>query len=387
MNLQMTDFKWILIPLLLTACGTKNAEVPAAVTSTPVGAQEYLSVNINKYAANKIICDPFNGGTTTQKNYQKGIIAELFYRTAAMPRWYKTTDYLQLGKKSEQNIFLSDINVPTRMFTEGFSTTQGQVLKDDQQNKLIEYFGVKMTTNLILSEDDEAGYYELALLSDDGATLTLKSNSLDETSEVLINNDGDHPTKMGCSTQTVRMVKNVMVPVELAYYQGPRYHISNILMWRKSSVAGQDTSCNQLGNNLFFDPNNNSTPQTAFGALLARGWKVLTPNNYMVSQTMADYNPCVPGTNPVISDFNLGEVILSNVSFTWKTDIISTSQILLTNTTTGAVTISESDNTLSLNHEVNLTNLQPRTIYKAQALSVSSDLGRTLGPEVIFSTQ
>ena len=36
---------------------------------------------------------------------------------------------------------------------------------------------------------------------------------------------------------------------------------------------------------------------------------------------------------------------------------------------------------------VQLTNLQPRTNYKAQALSVSSDLGRTLGPEIIFATQ
>ncbi len=386
MNLHIREIKWILISMLLTACGVKSDSTPSS-TAAPTGAQEYLAVNINRYAANKIICDPFNGGTTTQKNYQKGIKAELFYRTATMPRWYKTTDYVQLAKKSEQNIFLSDINVPTRIFSEGFATTQGQMLKDDQQNKLIEYFGLKMTTNLILSDEDDAGYYELALLSDDGATLTLKSNSIEAVDEVIVNNDGDHPTKMGCSTHTVRMVKNVMVPVELAYYQGPRYHISNILMWRKSSVAGQDSMCNQLGNNLFFNPDAHSAPQAAYASLLSRGWKALTPNNYMVSQSQADYNPCVPGTNPVISELNMGEVILSTVSITWKTDIISTSQVLLTDLGRGVVTISESDNLLTVNHEVKLTGLQPRTNYKVQALSVSSDLGRTLGPEVTFSTQ
>lgn len=390
MNLQLKAVKWILISLLFTACGAKDGEAPSQTTNSSDGLG-LLAVNINKYAANKIICDPLNlPGTAAQKNYQKGIRAELFYRTKEMPRWYNSFDYINSAKKSDQNIFLSEINVPTRMFSEGFSTTQGQTLKDDQQNKLIEYFGIKMTTNIILAADDEAGYYEFALLSDDGATLKAKSNNIDglgSTDEILINNEGDHPTKMGCSTTTVRMTKNVMMPVELTYYQGPRYHISNILMWRKSAVAGQDSLCNSLGNSLFFDPTQNSKPQPAFSALLARGWKILKSDNYLIGESNADYNPCVQAPSPIISDFVTGEVVLSSIKFAWQTNLPSTSQIQLTNLATGEVTITNSDNILRVQHEITLQNLRPETNYKAQALSVSGSLGREFGPEVYFKTQ
>lgn len=390
MSLQMHSIKWILILVFLSGCEGTDGTAPS---NTPRGAAEHglMSVNVNRYAAHKIMCDPLTTPVSSPiKSYQNGIKAELFYRTQAMPRWYSSLDYVSKAKKSEQNVFLTNVNVPTRMFTEGFTTTQGQTLKDDQQNKLIEYFGLKMSSNLMLSDEDEAGYYEFALLSDDGATLKIKSKSIDQlgtVDEIIIDNEGDHPTKMGCSTSTVRMIKNVMYPIELTYYQGPRFHISNVLLWRKSSVSGQDSLCNAVGNNLFFNPEQNSAPQPAFTTLMSRGWKVLKPKNFVISETNVDYNPCVQGTNPVISHFEPGEVVLSSASFSWHTDIPATSQILLTNIATGETQVTNSDNILRVQHQVVLQDLLPRTDYKAQVLSISADLGRAIGPEFYFTTQ
>lgn len=380
--------KWILPVLMFAGC--KNNSEDVSQTNNTNGVQR-LAVNVNQYKAGGVICDPLNGGNITQTSYEKGIKAELFYKTSSMPRWYKSTDYVQLALKSAQNIFLSDMNVPTRLFTEGFSTTQGSVLKDDQQNKLIEYFGLKMSTHIVLSDSDEEGYYEFALLSDDGVKMSIKGGDFNVPDQVLIDNDGDHPTSMGCSNQSIRMLKNVLLPVELTYYQGPRYHIANILMWRKSTVAGKDKQCGLNGNDMYFDPDKQSKPQKAFIDLLARGWKVLTPDNYRISKVTSspppDYNPCVNGTDPVISAFVLGEVILSSVSFSWDTDIASTSQIVLTNLATGVSVVTDADNILRTRHDVTLNNLQPSTNYKAKALSVSADLGRGESNEVFFTTQ
>lgn len=374
--------------LLFSSCGLNITGAAESIQQlNSAFGNSRLAVNVNAYPSNKLTCNPLTGGGTTSTSFEKGIKAELFYKTVAMPIMHKSTDFVQFAKKSDQNIFLSDINIPTRMFTEGFANASGTFLKTDSGEKLIEYFGLNMKTNLILGAEETSGEYELALLSDDGSTLTLTSGSQDsQTNEVLINNDGDHPTKMGCATRTIRMIKNVMQPISMTYYQGPRYHIANVLIWRKSAVAGQDPLCNQEGNNLFFNPDNQSSPQQAFKDLESRGWKILTPENYMVSLTKTDYNPCVTGTNPVITNFHAGEATMTSMSFQWNTDILATSQIQLTNVSTGEVTTTTSDNILRLDNNILLSNLQPQTTYKAQAISVSADLGRTISMELIFKT-
>ncbi len=381
--------KMLTSTLFLTSCGFKMSSLLSenVIQETTGSSLGLLAVNLNQYPANKIVCDPLSGGQTTQTSYEKGIKASLHYLTANQPRLYKSTDYVQFAQKSEQNIFLSDMNVPTRMFTEGFSTKTGQTLNNDQGAKLIEYFGLKMRTNIVLAAPDEEGIYEFALLSDDGTQMVLKSGSTDVPDEVLIDNDGDHPTRMGCASRTVKMRRNVMLPIEVTFYQGPRYHIANVLMWRKATEAGKDSLCNQLGNNLFYNPNQNSEPLQAFKDLQSRGWKVLTPENFMISQTKTDYNPCVNGTAPVISQFQVGEVVLTNVSFSWTTDIAATSQVQLTNLSTNEITVTSADNQLRTSHNVQLSNLKQTTTYKVKAISVSADLGRSESQELTFTTQ
>lgn len=369
----------------LSSCSLQTADKSENISQSTLGtALGKLSVNVNKYSASKLVCDPFNTGGGTI-SYEKGIKASLHYLTSSMPRMYKSSDYVNFAKKSDQVIFMSDMNVPTRMFSEGFSVANGRILTNDQDQRLIEYFGLKMSTNIVLSEVDEEGWYEFALLSDDGATMKLKSGT-DAEDVVLIDNDGDHPTRMGCSTQSLYIRKGVMHPIEVTYYQGPRYHIANVLMFRKSQVAEKDSSCGLTGNSTFFDPDNNSKPLPAYNALLNRGWKALTPDNFMISKNSTDYNPCVQGTNPVISNFSIAEVYISTAELTWSTDIPATAQVQLTNTKTGEVTTTSSDNILRTSQKVIISGLQPNTVYKVQGISVSADLGRSLSTELTIET-
>lgn len=375
------------ITLFTLSCTVKSQSSEENLSQTESSrAVSQMSVNVNKYPSNKLVCNPFDG-TTPQMTYEQGIKASLHYLTTGMPRMYKATDYVQFARKSDKTLFLKDMNVPTRMFTEGFSTANGDYLKNDSGEKLIEYFGLKMNTNLILSDNDDEGLYELALLSDDGSNLIIKSGTDPLADELIIANDGDHPTKMGCAQNTVRFRKNVMIPIEVTYYQGPKYHISNVLIWRKATTAGTDPLCNQLGNELYFNPNKGSAPQKAFNDLLSRGWKVVQPQNFRIAIDKTDYNPCVQGTNPVISHFSVGEVVLTSVYFSWTTDIPATAQLQLTNLATGVVTTTTSDNMLRTSHEVTVDGLHPATDYKVQAISISQDLGRSLSAELRFRTQ
>lgn len=365
---------------ILTGCTSPfqtGENIDAEASSPAVGMSK---VDLNIHPMNKTVCDPFNNNNTQVMT--QGVQGTLYYRTSGMPRMYKVQDYIDFTKKSDKTLFFTDMNVPTRRFTEGFSTQTTGVLVDDTKNKLIEYFGIKFESTLQLGENDEEGDYELALLSDDGTRLKIKDPATDSWREI-INNDGDHPTRMGCASEVIRMTRRTQIPIEAIYYQGPREHIANVLMWRKSSTAGKDSLCGANGNNYFFNPDKGSIPLKPYNDLLARGWKPVAPQNLWLNNT---YNPCTQGTKPVISNFRASEVLLTDVYLSWSTDIPASTQVRLINQATGEEILTAADNMLRTNHEVHVSGLKPGTTYSAQAVSISQDLGNTLSNEIIFTT-
>lgn len=367
--------------LSLTACGdlfqTESEDIRAEASSAALMVSK---VDLNRYPLNKTVCDPFNDNSTQVMT--NGVLGTLYYRTSSMPRMYKVEDYINFTRKSDKTLFFADMNVPTRPFSEGFKTQTTGVLEDDTKNKLIEYFGIKFESTLQLGENDEEGDYELALLSDDGTRLKIKDPRTDTWREI-IENDGDHPTKMGCAKETIRMTRRTQIPIEAIYYQGPRYHISNILMWRKSSTAGKDSACGQEGNNHFFNPDKNSEPLKPYKDLLARGWKPVGAENFWLNNT---FNPCAQGTKPVITGFRATEVALTDVFLSWTTDIPASTQVRLINQATGEEILTAADNFLRTDHVVRVSGLKPNTTYSAQSVSISQDLGHSLSAVILFTT-
>jgi hypothetical protein len=195
------------------------------------------------------------------------------------------------GVASSTSYVFSQVNVPTTLFTNGFPQGDGTVLKDGSNKEVIEWFSLHFNSTLKLGPDDQPGNYELAILSDDGAILKLDTGSGLKT---VIADANQHATEMVCAPSTIAMTSTSKIPLDLFYVQGPRYHIALVMMWRHIPQGGSlsEMECNNGGNEYFWDPNVvPSTPKSPYQGLLARGWKVLTPDNFELPQTSAD-NPC-----------------------------------------------------------------------------------------------
>ncbi len=369
----------VLAMLYVTGCESQN--------QVPQEEVRFHAYDINAYPLNKVVCDPM--GSSGGSSPKQGVKAELFYRSQGQPRYYTAQQYIDHTTQADQNLFFSDIFVPTRLFNVGFTTQTSGVLKDDTGQTLIEYFGLKMKTTIRLSPNDSEGVYEFALLSDDGSLMSIKEN---DTWKQIINNDGDHPTRLGCSSHRVTMTADTKLETEILYYQGPRTHISNTLLWRKLSdaqVAGQDLACGQTGNDHWFQSTNNSIPTAHFTGLLARGWNVVSQSNFYVPQEStenAQYNPCTDGMAPVISDLQITELVSTDIWVGWQTDLPSTGQLIITNVATGDTVLTATDNILRTRHNIHYSGLEPNTQYQLRVINVSEDLGKALGGPIDFTT-
>lgn len=366
--------------LLNSGCFSADSRGGTEVATNPEEGP-LSTLDANMYPLNKVVCDPFDPGSPGPND---GMIATLYYRGAGQARWYDTDDYISLGQKSSKYLFFSKLDVPTRVFSLGFPSETGESIKDDNQQLLNEFFALSVSSVLKLAATDEVGEYELALLSDDGAVMQIRDQN--GVYQTVVDNEGDHPTRLGCG-QRITMDRNTELVVKLNYYQGPRYHISLIPMWRKvSPTTTPEPRCGQLGNNLFFDYNNNSAPQPAYNDLLARGWKPIAAENWHLP-AFAIFNPCTPGTIPVISNFaNVGN-LEGFVSFQWNTDIPSTSQILYKNLRTGEEGMTVADNRLRPVHTVTVINLIQGDTYEFRAVSISADYGKAMSAPLTMRVQ
>lgn len=252
----------------------------------------------------EIVCDPFSSNPdrvgTPRIGPRQGLVGTLRYlekglRPDGSYMYTKVDDYLKFGKDSNLTLFFDRLNVPTRPWDRGFTNRDGEVFKNPlTKEALYEYFALEIKSQLKLGAKDMAGDYQLALLSDDGAALEVKDANSPDGYRNFIDNDGVHPTRMGCSFTSVHLEKNTAIPFKLKYYQGPRYHISLVLMWRPVPKNGDknESLCGQEGNDLFYDSSTNpATPQKAYRDLEARGWRPLEADNFLL-QADSYSNPC-----------------------------------------------------------------------------------------------
>lgn len=372
--------------VVLAGCSAKLEEAKQP-TETLIAPDQITMLDVNVHPANKVVCDPFDDGGAPQIN--GGLLAQLFYLKPDQPRYSKVGDYIQHGHKSEQRLFFSSLNVPTRRFEVGFTTETGDVVRDDDQQVLNEYFAIKFVSILKLAPDQPEGLYELAVLSDDGAVLKLRDE--DGIYKTVVDNDGNHPTRLGCGTELIEMKRDTEKPIEIQYYQGPRYHISAIVLMRPAQMSpdgmfAKEPSCGKTGNDTWFNSNKLSAPQKAYTDLLARGWRVLTKENYGLPNS-AMFNPCVQGTAPKISNFRWVESSPSSLWLSWETDIPATSQISYTEDGAATSQLTQADNRLRTSHSVVVTGLKRAQTYRVQAVSISETYGRAMSEPLMVATE
>lgn len=333
---------------------------------------------------NSYVCNPLDGGSGNL-DAELGLHGQLFYIPPGSPTPATAAEYITNAVKVDVDLFFNQLYVPTRPFDRGFVTQGGITLAAADGTQLYEWFGIRFDSRLQLAAGQPAGDYQLAILSDDGSMLRVDRGAGPES---WIENDGWHPTRMGCSTIPLNMAAGTAVPFQLDYFQGPRYHISLVMMWRPlpANPADQvDPLCGTSGNSQFFDSTQDPPAPTArYNALLSRGWQVIGPQNYALPETQEE-NPC-NAPAPVISATAVSGITSSQATMTWATDIPATSMVIYTEVATGTVSSTTEITTFATSHSVTITGLRANTQYRAKAFSKSTSGLSSESAELTFRT-
>ncbi len=237
-----------------------------------------------------VVCDPFAAGNIIAA--ENGLKAELFAIADPNEAWQvsQSKAYQTPARKIDLEVFVSDLNVPSRRWSNGFATTGGQrlkVVKNGVEEDLVEWFGLKFVSSLKFSE---TGYVQLAVISDDGVTVDVIEPGQEK--RTLFEVEGFHPPKLKVAKQFLDFTAaNRRIPIEVNYFQGPRFHISLVLLYRVFSTAEDAHLAEKLDEKghfeteFFWDSSvYPSIPTANYNSLLERGWKPLRAENFLLQE-------------------------------------------------------------------------------------------------------
>jgi hypothetical protein len=273
----------------LTGCEVEEIDVPNTRVTV-----------LDNFNPGTTVCNPFGGASS--EGSDEGLWAQLYYLNDSQPRYSSVTDYMRYGTRANADLFFGQLDIPTHAWDLGFMTQAGIPLVNPKGEALYEWFALHIESEIRLGRLDRPAKYQFAVLSDDGVIMEINDDQAGFTN--LIHNDGIMATDMRCATRTVAMDSEKRLPMKLDYFQGPRYSVALIVMWRE--IAGDeisdptlldDPACGQRGDWLFFDPTQvPSAPTEMWFSMLNRGWKVLNTENYLLPETIRN-NPCLSGTD------------------------------------------------------------------------------------------
>lgn len=280
----------LVLPALASlTTGCEPTEIVEAGNSTAVIDSPADVTNSNA------VCNPF-GDSHPGTDINHGLVGSIAYLSPDQPLYSRVDDYVNFAHPVDVTLFFDKLDIPTRSFDRGFVTQGGTVLKNQQGNTLYEYFFMTFQSVIKLGPNNSPGYYQLALLSDDGSLLQVDTGTGLRT---MVNNDGTHPTQFACASQPVYLDSASALPMRLYYYQGPRYHIALTMMWRPWNGSASDAECGRNGNSRYFDWTvDPSAPTSTFNGMLSRGWRVMTADNFHLPPNVAE-NPCHAQNVPV----------------------------------------------------------------------------------------
>lgn len=327
-----------------------------------------------EWNAKAYVCSPFDDTVDIGLGRQ-GLLGELYYLPQDVQDKPTTlSEFFTVSNAyPELNLYFDHVNVPTRPFDRGFKTRTDEVLLTPEGNTLYEYFGVKLNGRFELDTTQTSGHYQFALLADDGAILNF--NHTGELVE-LVNNDGTHPTKMACAANSLYLEKGRPYDFTLDYHQGPKYHISLVMMYRKVEDPTQiptESVCGKSGNSLFFDSTQTPpTPSSTYNDLLSRGWQVASKENFLLPLSHIYDNPCNE-PEAQFTDIGLDNISQTGLAVIWSTDRMSNGYVIVKNALSGEETVVNLPYTdLQTTHVANITNLTPNTLYNITIIARSA---------------
>lgn len=292
-----------------------NGETSPGVEIVPPEAPEYVPpVDSGLDEGTKLLCGGLGDSLIDSENVEclNGFIGDIYTLGHSIAKGVvsvksyflegQKVNSLVLGEEdvSDVKLVLPSIGIPTQSHTNGFMIDGTTLLdpREDSPKKLMEYFALNMSSVFYIpqeSEDyksnviQESGSYQFALISDDGAIISVidyQGNFLSE----LINNDGIHASKMSCS-RVIEITKGEPIPLHLQYYQGPATEIALSLVWRKVEPNSNDDhleNCGKTSQNFYGTVGGGADPAyviddpqagTMWAALVDQGWQVVSSKN------------------------------------------------------------------------------------------------------------
>jgi hypothetical protein len=301
----MNSFKTTASLMLLMSFAGCTAEfgiVGLTKSDTPPTPTTGSAPDNNGQGNTVVICDPFSSpGTGSAEFGLRGFLfSDQSQGSAGQNRATQVSHYVRDEFKVAE-LELSSLNVPGRRFNTGFPLSNGDFLTvplNGNPTTLVEWFAFSLQTQLVLKVGADApGLYQFAIISDDGATIKYRQPG-DTNDQILVDNDGLHPQKLKVSNSVLNFqTGSEKYPVTIHYYQGPREHIAIQILMRKvannQSATLEEPLNGAFGGEYFHDTTTYpqpSVPTQAYNDLLARGWKPLAPENFLL---LGEGNRCV----------------------------------------------------------------------------------------------
>ncbi|HVJ65721.1 MAG TPA: PA14 domain-containing protein [Bdellovibrionota bacterium] len=285
----------VVATMAMTGCNvqTPNGEVsltPDSTSSDPAYRMTRAEI-VSEYS--EAVCDPLytNPEIPGDDTVMRGWFGEIRVppANAKNSEWEQNLDryWKPDAVLLSTPLYLQNLDVPTRKFTEGFPTMSGGLVDDESGNPLVERFHFNMESGLTLGDMHDEGEYEFAMLSDDGVRL-----SIDDV--LYLNSPNHHATTLVCPKTTVRLTRGEIKALHAEYFQGPRYHIALQLLWRKvTPETKKETLCGFVSNDEWFDYSGPvPAPKKKYRELQARGWSVV-PASSFVLPGYEPLNPCL----------------------------------------------------------------------------------------------
>jgi hypothetical protein len=193
--------------------------------------------------------------TTTTNKSRLGLIAQLYEGQA---QWTNIDKYILEGSKHKENIFFSNFDIPARSFSEGFGIGNNDFLKNQNGDKLVEWFAILAKGNIVLPEKEIGGFYHVVSISDDGIRVIVDG-------QTIINKPGQQAPTIDCATKLIELNPLVEKSFELTYFQGPREQIA------------LSTYIKKIDNPAAFVKGTYCGTTKAASLLLADGYSIISP--------------------------------------------------------------------------------------------------------------
>ena len=214
---------------------------------------KFTSVGEETLSSSLSICNPLDPGAVCDFTQRKGLAGNLYWLseqnalhvdrfgggchyspTAGLCR-AKLQDYFDLGYLVKNPVLMTQINISPRSWQAGFTSGAGEIVENDNQEKLFDFFSLKIQGFIELTE----GEYQFAILSDDGMRILIDD-------QVVVVDDGIHAPRWKCGAATGLSFKaGEKRKIQVEYFQGPRVEIAMQLF--KRPISKSNLPCSAAG--------------------------------------------------------------------------------------------------------------------------------------------